>query len=439
MATKILLKNVRLWKSVNEEIIPNACIYIEDGLIKGFDPVEGEGIEQIDGKNALCLAGFVQTHIHLCQTLFRGIAEDLPLLPWLKRFIWPMEANHNEGSLRASAMLSSAELIRGGTTSFMSMETTRNTNAVFDVVSETGLSGIICHCLMDETGGYDPIAVAQSEAEKMMDDLHAQWKGHALLELGVAPRFALSCSAKNMQASADYARARKLMLHTHSSEQVEEVELVRSQTGMPNIEYLHSVGLTGSDVGLAHCIHTEPHERALLKDTGTKVLHCPSANFKLGSGVAPIPEYLAQGISCSIGADGAPCNNRLDMFMEMREAAMMQKPRLGAEALLAKDVIRMATQGGAEALGMGDRIGTLHEGKRADLILVDTQNIHAVPSDNEAANLVYSCVASDVKLTMVNGQVLFTDGEFKTLDADKLKVDAFAERKALELRAGLRG
>ncbi len=431
MSKETLIKNARVWPSAHRDIIEDGSILIRGGRIVKVGQFRYRADVEIDAGGALAMPGLIQTHVHLCQTIFRGIAEDMPLLPWLRNYIWPLEAAHDPRSLRASALLACAEMIRSGTTAFMSMETTRHTRAVFDAVAETGLMGVICHCLMDESGGYPPIAEDTRDALAYCDVLLDEWGDHDLLELGVAPRFALSCTADNMRRACEYARDRGLLLHTHASEQLEEVQLVRERTGLYNIEYLHSVGLTGPDVGLAHCVHTEPHERELLAETDTRVLHCPSANLKLASGIAPIPEYLEMGLAVSLGADGAPCNNRLDQFMEMREAGLIQKPRLGAEALPARDVVAMATEGGARTLRRDHEMGTLDVGKRANIILVDQDSVHVVPSTDPAANVVYGHISSDVSMTIVNGRILFEDGDFTTIDADALRAETRVQRKEL--------
>jgi 5-methylthioadenosine/S-adenosylhomocysteine deaminase len=436
--SSIFIKNGLLWPSPEAIPIPGGGIRVQDGRISAIGAIaEEETDEIIDARGRLVMPGLIQVHVHLCQTLFRGVAEDLPLLPWLKRFIWPLEAGHDEASIRASAALSVAEFFKSGTTAFQSMETVRHTDAVFDVVSDTGAMGIISHCLMDETSGYEPLSVSLDDSLRFCDRLLDTWKDHDLLRLGIAPRFALSCSAQNMKAASDYARANGLVLHTHASEQLEEVELVFQQTGLANIEYLETVGLTGPDVGLAHCVHTRSREREILQQTDTKILHCPSANLKLGSGVAPIPEYLELGLTVGIGADGAPCNNRLDALMEMREAGLIQKPRLGPEALPARDIVRMSTELGAKAMGWADEMGTLEVGKRANLIIVDQDTLHAVPSDDPATNLVYSNTAADVQLTMINGRVVYRDGELTTIDEEKLRYDARQQMQALIQRADL--
>lgn len=437
MKKEILIKNARVWPSARSEVIEQGSILIRDGRIAKIGNFTYRADITIDAGGALAMPGLIQTHVHLCQAIFRGIAEDMLLLPWLRGYIWPMESAHDAASLRASALLACAEMIRGGTTAFMSMETTWHTSSVFEAVAETGLMGVICHCLMDESGGYPPIAVDTEDALAYCDLLLDDWGNHELLKLGVAPRFALSCTADNMRAAAVYARSRGLLLHTHASEQIPEVDLVRERTGMENIDYLHSVGLSGPDVCLAHCVHTTPRERALLREQDTRVLHCPSANLKLGSGIAPIPEYLEMGLTVSIGADGTPCNNRLDQFLEMREAGLIQKPRLGADALPARDVVAMATEGGARTLRWESEMGTLEVGKRANLILVDQDSFHVLPSTDAAANVVYGNISSDVELTMVNGEILYEAGAFTTIDADRLRHEVRAQRRKLQQRAGI--
>lgn len=439
MTGDLLIRNARVWPAAHRDVIEDGSILIKNGRIEKVGVFSAKAHTVVNADGCLVMPGFVQGHIHFCQTIFRGVAEDMALLPWLRGFIWPMEASHTPESIRASALLTCAELIRGGTTAFLSIETVHHTEETFRAIDQAGLMGAIGHCLMDETGGYPPLAVDNRDALAYCDVLLDRWGNHPRLKLAVAPRFALSCSEKNMREACEYARDRKLMLHTHSSEQTEEVHIVKERTGRYNIDYLHHVGLTGPDVGLAHCVHTRPEEREMLRQTGTHVLHCPSANFKLASGIAPIPEYLDAGINVSIGGDGAPCNNRLDQFMEMREAGLMQKIRLGPDALKAEDVVMMATEGGAKLLGWEDEMGTLDPGKRANIILIDQSNFSTLPSTDPATNVVYSNTAADVVMTIVDGKILYEDGRITTIDEEQLRDEVRYERKELLKRACISG
>ena len=195
------------------------------------------------------------------------------------------------------------------------------------------------------------------------------------------------------------------MVHTHASENRTECELVQQESGVRNIVYLDQVGLTGRHVALAHCVHLSVDEIEILKNTGTNVVHCPSSNLKLGSGIAPIAKLLEEGISVSLGADGAACNNRLDMFTEMRTAALLQKVLHGPEVLPANRMLRMATIDGAKALGLESEIGSIEVGKRADLSVIRLDSLHATPVREVVSTLVYSAEADDVETVVIDGEV----------------------------------
>lgn len=442
LSGELLIRNARVWPSAESEIIEDGAVLIRNNRIAKVGKVIARADTVIDAGGALLMPGLVQAHVHLCQTLFRGAAEGEPLLPWLHRYAWPLEAAHDEDSIRVSALLACAEMIRSGVTAFVSMETVHLTGAVFEAVDESGLMGVISHAFMDETCGYEPLATGIEDSLADCDILVERWGNHERLRLAVAPRFALSCSERNLRLAVEYARDHDLLLHTHAAEQAPEVELVRQRTGRTNIEFLQDVGLTGPDVCLAHCVHTSNREREILRETGTHVLHCPTANLKLGSGIAPIPEYLSAGINVALGSDGAACNNRLDLFEEMRLAALIQSLRLGPGAISARQVVTMATQGGAAVIEAASKMpaplmGVLAENALANMILVDSDSLHAIPSEDPATNLVYSHGNADVLMTIVAGRILFEDGHLTTIDEERLRAEARAERKKLFRRAGL--
>jgi cytosine/adenosine deaminase-related metal-dependent hydrolase len=233
--------------------------------------------------------------------------------------------------------------------------------------------------------------------------------GEGRLRVAYCPRFAVSCTHALLREVARRAKEEGVLVHTHASESLEEVDLVLERTGKRNVAYLHEAGLSGPHVVLAHVIHTDEAERALLASPGTNVAHCPSSNLKLASGICPVPEYRSQGIRVTLGADGAPCNDRLDVFTEMRLAGLLPKVRLGPGALTAWDVVRMATADGAAALGLTDA-GTIEAGKRADFILLDPSAGFAEPfawRDDPYGPLVYSFDRSHVTATYVDGIARF--------------------------------
>jgi 5-methylthioadenosine/S-adenosylhomocysteine deaminase len=228
------------------------------------------------------------------------------------------------------------------------------------------------------------------------------------------------------------------MVHTHASENRTEVEMVERETSMRNVTYLDSLGISGAHVALAHCVHLDDAEMETLKRTGTHVLHCPSSNLKLGSGIARVWEMLERGISVSLGADGAPCNNRLDMFTEMRSAALLQKALHGAESLPASRALRLATIDGARALGLDSEIGSLEAGKRADISVISLARLHLAPRPADPVSaMVYAAEASDVETVIIDGELVMRDRELITLNEQDVMREATRESDLLLKRAGL--
>jgi 5-methylthioadenosine/S-adenosylhomocysteine deaminase len=267
-----------------------------------------------------------------------------------------------------------------------------------------------------------------------------KWHGKAggRIRFCFAPRFAVSCTPELLSKVAGLASERGVMVHTHASENRQECELVEQATGLRNITYLDSLGLTGQHVTLAHCIHVDDDEMGILKRTETNVAHCPSSNLKLGSGIAPVKRMLEEGISVSLGADGAACNNRLDMFTEMRSATLLQKALHGPEVLPAKRVLRMATIDGARALGLGNDIGSLEVGKRADVIVVKLDSLHSTPHPTDLASaIIYSAQTSDVEAVIIDGQLVMREGKLLTLDETGVIKEANREAELLINRAGI--
>jgi 5-methylthioadenosine/S-adenosylhomocysteine deaminase len=228
------------------------------------------------------------------------------------------------------------------------------------------------------------------------------------------------------------------MVHTHASENRNECELVERDSGLRNVAYLDSLGLTGSHVVLAHCVHLDDHELDILAKTQTNVAHCPSSNLKLGSGIAPVATMLGRGISVSLGADGAACNNRLDMFTEMRTMALLQKTLHGPEVIPAVRALRMATIDGAKALGLENEIGSLEIGKRADVIVVALNEVHSIPRSRQLASaLVYTSQANDVRDVVIDGAIVLRERKLAGANEDSVLAEATLQRKELMLRAGI--
>jgi cytosine/adenosine deaminase-related metal-dependent hydrolase len=382
----------------------------------------------------------IQAHIHLCQTLFRGLAEDKPLLAWLRERIWPLEAAHDPESVHASARLGIAELLLGGTTAILDMGTVHHTDALFEAAAESGIRYTGGKALMDcgdgvPEGLLEPTAVALRDNDRLADTWHNRVSGR--LRYAYSPRFVLTATYDLLRSIGARARANDLLVHTHASEQREEVDIVRERFGVPNIRLLANLGLAETNACFAHCVWPEPDELDVLSSGGASVVHCPSCNMKLGSGAAPIAEYVGRGVNVALGADGAASNNRLDGWEELRLAGLLSKLRDGPAGLSAVELFELATVGGARALSLDADIGSVEVGKCADLAVLDLRRAHAYGPDDVYTQLVYSARAPDVRLVTVGGQIVVEEGRLIAFSESDTIAQAAKARAALLNRAAL--
>jgi 5-methylthioadenosine/S-adenosylhomocysteine deaminase len=431
----ILTMNDRL------EVIEGAVGVTDDLITSVGDEPAGRWDSVLNAGGGYLLPGFIQTHIHLCQTLFRSFADDMPLLEWLRRRVWPMEAAHSPDTLRAATRLAASELVMSGTTTVLTMETVHDTDVVFEALAEAGLRATVGKCMMD-LDDQAPKSMKEETGRSIEESLALwkRWEGAARgrLRAAFAPRFAVSCSRELLEAVAALSVEHRVLVHTHASESRDEIEVVRRLSGgLSNLEYLDATNLASPLLCAAHCVWVTDREQELLAERHVKVLHCPGSNLKLGSGIAPVVEMRERGISVSLGADGAACNNRLDMFDEMRLAATLQAVRKQPGALGARDALWMATREGARALGLDDVIGSIEVGKRADLTLVERDRPHLAPASDPWSTLVYAARGSDVRMTMVDGRALVNDFRLECMDRDAVVADARRAAAELAARAGL--
>ncbi|ACB84731.1 5'-deoxyadenosine deaminase [Natranaerobius thermophilus] len=412
-------------------------IYTGDILIKDnkISKISSESIstnvdQVIDATDKVIIPGMIQPHVHLTQTLFRGQADDLELLDWLKNRIWPLEGAHTDQSNYISAYLGIAELIKGGTTSIIDMETVHHTEAALKAIYDTGYRAVTGKCIMDD-GGDIPETLRETTKESIQESVRLleKWhnQGNGRIKYGFAPRFAISSSQKALSQVRDLAREYGVLIHTHASENQYETSLVEEKTGLRNVKLFEKLGLTGEDLILAHCIWLNEEEMEILTSTGTKIVHCPSSNLKLASGIAKIPDLLKMGANVSLASDGAPCNNNMDMFVEMRNAALIHKAfNLDPTVINAEKVFEMATLGGAKAMGMEEQLGSIEEGKLADLAIVDLNGVHVAPRTGEdvIAKLVYCARATDVTTTIIDGKIVMEEQQLTTIDEEAVKKEA---------------
>ncbi len=426
------------------EIVDDAAILIEGNRISGIIPArelkQYPDDEIVDASECVAIPGFIQSHVHLCQTLFRGMADDLELLDWLRAKIFPFEAAHNERSMHASAMLGIAELVRSGTTTILDMGSMNHEEEVIRAIGESGFRACAGKAMMDVNDAFPALKEPTASAMTSTRDLSEKWHNSfdARIKYAVAPRFILSCTDTLMQGAYELAaHTDGVLFHTHASENKHEIEAVRERCRMENIEYLDSLGLLSEKSCLAHCIHLNPREVSILKSRRANVAHCPSSNLKLGSGIANIHHYVSEGINVSLGADGAPCNNNLNMFQEMRLASLLQKPAHGPTAMPAKRVFQMATMDGARALGLGHEIGSIEAGKKADVVLLDLEQVWDPVSgagashDAMYSSIVYSAGPQNVDSVMIDGNWIYRSREFTGLDEGAIVRNAQKELKSL--------
>jgi cytosine/adenosine deaminase-related metal-dependent hydrolase len=426
------------------ELLKNAAIVIDGNRItkiatgREVAKLKQSKVKIIDASHLVAIPGFVQTHIHLCQTLFRGMAEDLQLLDWLQNKIFPFEAAHNEKSIYYSAMIGIAELVRGGTTTILDMGSINHHEQVIKAIGETGFRAFTGKAMMDINDAYTKLKETTKAAVNSTRDLAEKWHNsyNGRVKYAPAPRFVLSCSDECMKDAYEMTEHFDGMLfHTHASENHGEVQAVRERCKMDNVEFLHHLGVLSKKSVLAHCIHLNENEIKIMKNTKANIAHCPSSNLKLGSGVANVPRYLSEGISVSLGADGAPCNNNLNMFEEMRLAGLIQKPVHGPTAMPVKTIFEMATIGGAKTLGLEKEIGSIEAGKKADIVLLDLQSIWnpliQVEAENLYSTIVYSANPANVDSVMIDGKWVYSKKDFTGIDEELILSDARNELKKL--------
>jgi 5-methylthioadenosine/S-adenosylhomocysteine deaminase len=417
-------------------VVTDSSTIIEDGALV----VEGSTIEavgerdELDGQYPdherqsydLLMPGLVGAHVHSVQSLGRGLSDDQELLDWLFDHVLPMEANLTEDQMRLAAELGYLEFIETGTTGIVDHLSVSHADAAIEAAGEMGLRARLGKVLMDQRspdGLLEDTDAALSETERLIQEYHGSYDGR--IQYAVTPRFAVSCTEECLRRSRDIAdKYDGVRIHTHASENQDEIKTVEEDTGMRNIHWLDEVGLTGEDVVLAHGVWTDETERDVLEETGTHVTHCPSSNMKLASGIAPVVDYLDRDINVALGNDGPPCNNVLDAFSEMSRASLLQKvDNLDSTVTPTETIFEMATVNGAEAAGF-DRVGKLREGWKADLIGLTTDVTRAAPLHDVLSHVVFSAHGDDVQFTMVDGNVLMEDGEVTVVDADRIRREA---------------
>lgn len=418
-------------------------ILLEHGRIAALGPqlAKPRDAQLIDATGMAVVPGLIQGHVHLGQTLFKGLAEDRQLLSWLAERIWPLEAAHSEESAYWSGMLGAADCLLSGTTTIQDIGLTRGMDGIFAAIRDAGLRAIAGTCLMDCGDGVPPqmLQTAQSALAQVRKDVK-RWHQQGRIHVNICPRFILSCSPELWKGCAALAQELGLSIHTHLLETRAEEEVVNQKFGQEELDFLDHLGVLDCRLCIAHGVHFSAKQREQLAGRPLSVIHCPSSNLKLGSGIADLNFLQATpGISVGIGCDGAPCNNDLDVLEEIRLAALLQQYKQGPGNFSAQRAFELATISGAQALGLEAEIGSLEMGKTADIAILDLQSPAAFGPENVAIydRIVYSISRDAVRYVLVGGDLLVEHGKLCQMNPQHIVSSATQQIKALLTRAQL--
>jgi len=386
--------------------------------------------ETLDATDCLVMPGLLNAHTHVAMTLLRGHADDKPLDAWLQEDIWPVEAELTPADIRVGTELGLVEFIKNGITGFA--DSYFEVGEIAAATEASGLRANLCHAFI--TIGKDDEA-SRADAQEGLD-IAREFEGSADGQITTAlmPHSLTTVETEYLEAFVPEAREAGVPLHFHANETEGEVDPIVSDHGVRPLEYADDLGMLTDDDFLAHCVHVDETEIELLAETGASVIHCPASNMKLASGIAPVQEMLDAGVNVGLGTDGAASNNDLDLFDEIRDAAMIGKLARGdARDVAAEDAVRMATEGSAEAIGLP--VGRIEAGGTADLAVVDFDAAHLTPVHDYVSHLAYAVRGSDVRHTICDGEVLMEDREVQTLDEEAVKRRASEAAAALVDRA----
>ena len=415
-------------------VIENGAVAVRGDSIVAVGPsadiaAQYDAAKIVDARGAIVMPGLINGHAHAAMSLFRGMADDLALDDWLKKYIFPAEArNVTEDFVVWGTRLGMLEMLRGGITTYADMYYFED--AVARVTKEAGMRGVLGETILDfPAPDNKTVAQALEYTQKFIE----HWKGDPLIVAAAAPHSMYTCSAKTLQEAAALARRNHAPILIHLAEAPFELQLSREKYGITPVGYLAREGILGPDVTGAHCVWVDQADIATLVQYGVGCTNNPSSNMKTAAGVSPVVDMLAAGAAVGLATDGAASNNNQDMFEEMDLAAKLQKiTRMDSRALPAEQVVEMATIGGARAVHLEKLIGSLEAGKKADLIVVDTTAPHATPMYNVYSQLVYALKATDVRSVVIGGKMVMEDRKMLTLDETAILVKANKYKKQIE-------
>ena len=415
-------------------IIENGAVVIKDGRIVGLGLAteidsKYRAATVIDALDDVIMPGLINAHTHVPMSLFRGIADDLPLMEWLQKYIFPAEAkNVDEEFVRWGARLGCLEMIRGGTTTYVDMYYFEN--AIAEETSKAGMRAILGETILDFPA---PDNKSWPEGIKSVERFVQRWKEDQLIIPAIAPHAPYTVSREHLMEAHDISVRYGIPLVTHIAETKDEVNTIQKKYGLSPVAYLDSIGFLDKQVISAHVVWPSESDIKTLASRSVGVIHCPQSEMKLASGISPVPKMLRAGINIGLGTDGAASNNDLDLWEEMDTAAKLQKVSMMDPAVLnAKEALSMATIMGARAIHLDKEIGSLEIGKRADIIIVGMDSAHQTPIYNWYSALVYSTKSSDVKSVIINGKVIMKDRKVLTIDETSIRAKALEYRNKIQ-------
>jgi 5-methylthioadenosine/S-adenosylhomocysteine deaminase len=384
----------------------------------------------IDAHGGIIMPGLINSHTHASMACFRGLADDLQLMTWLNDHVFPAEAKLDDQKVYSGALLACAEMIMSGTTCFCDMYLFED--AVARAAKKAGMRAVVGEVLYDfNSPNYGPIENGFKYTQKLID----AWQGDPLVTVAVEPHSTYLCAPELLKKAFNLTQSFNLTLVIHLAESKSEVAQIKERYNRTPVEHLAELGVLAPNVLACHCVELTENDIALLQRFDVKVAHNAESNMKLASGVAPIPRLINEGICVGMGTDGCASNNDLDLFQEMDSVAKLHKAKsLDPTVMDAATVLKMTTIRGARALGLDPVIGSLETGKKADLIIIDTNKPHLTPMYNPVSHLVYAAIGSDVTTSIINGTVVMEGGKIKTMDIKEVMDDV--NRIAREIAAG---
>jgi len=408
-------------------VIEKGAVAIDDGVILAVGPADEIGAaydaeQTLDGGNRIVMPGLVNGHSHAAMTLLRGVADDLALMDWLNNYIFPAEVEFVDAEfVRIGTELACWEMIRGGTTTFVDMY--YYPDVIAEVVDSCGMRALISATVIDQRS---PDAESAVDSIEKGSSFIERWQGkNSRITPIFGPHANYTLNAEQLQATRAAAVKYGVPISIHLAESPYEFQYSQDTFGKTSIEFFESIGFFEGPTIAAHVVWPTEAEIPILVQRKVGVIHNPTSNMKIASGIAPITDMLKAGVRIGLGTDGAASNNDLDMWEEMRLATLLQKvEQMNPEVLPAETVLRMATSGGATAIGLGDKIGSLEVGKRADLIQVAFEDVHHVPTYDVISHLVYVNDEQDVASVVVDGQVLMREHEMLTIDTERVAAEA---------------